>query len=1109
MLLRFWYVICVYFLIENLNWLQDLSENVKYKVTNSKSSVKSAICFQPDRIVGKENYKNAFIVSQLIDNVYDKLEDHFNKTKVNFWKNLDQNLNATSKKIINDLNRKFIEKEEKIDKSLKEFKNDLVSYFKDENSFKNLMKKDGSYIVNHLVCFLINDKFLNYLEVFNEFGFKLFNFESKPTYFGGKLIFDHKYRSLAGLKVQAILIKKCLSESGNSNHYLFECVNNCLIAKERKSNYFYKITEKTPLTFKNETRHMHSEKQCYEKCDLRKCRFGSYLSVNTLKTVTKEVFESEVYSESKIGYWIQFISIIFLFLNASFYSLMNKLINTFIKLLFEKIKNQNLFSQLVLKAKLFIFLISLILTILISLNSAFDYIETLKNPIETEVTKFSFLPEVLSLMICIPVQLNFKRKNNLTNYKNIFEENTFEQIEKLTDGDLEAILQKIFLKKGSQIFNENELGLQRSDKVYFKRNNFTNLKLSALSRCFRIEFQIKLIMYLDLIMSSELLLELDKICYYSLFVGYHNYNITENFCQIYVLDTLASFSSKSFNHENNFKVFKKIIKRSTSFLQTNCIDYSAKKELDCLDKQNCIEKCINKEFLRKHNSLSIQSNTVIDKDEISGYNLSKIYFNDTYDSAIINECSEKFMVDDCSTGYFFESLKKIDQSRLIEINLDFETIELKEIESSLSRFLLEVLSIEILFFGTNVIGFLFYIFSLIKINEKWAKYFIFCFCLIGFYFHYFIIYESIVNAPLIDSGLFRENEKLVYPEMFFCFFYKNSKNFKIDKNIKLTGDYLDRLTSNLVFESIFEKISYINEQDQTIDLKFNSSNFESSYLKFDTFLSNNGKCFAISIKLSYEKYDFLFRKDAYPLKINFRKNTIKDFNNYYFKAKNFSLHQKNYGYLLELNKGTSLIKKYQVKTESLEIEIENQLKILKYPLSFLFGKYDENKVDDYLNNLKNEFYSRYDLFTLKFQIFKKYFTGQIEDDLFNQFFKQKYEALKEHNQISFDSSRRIFGNYIQTFYLNESEANNQADIEFSPIFFSKVTLSTTEEGLTRLTISILNILSFWFNVCPFDFHRYFKHFKHLSKVFYPFIFMHPKLIRLKGGLKIKFNNSLL
>ena len=854
-------------------------EYKKNKITDSSFSYKNnSICFsKTNKIVKEQTNNESVIVSELISKVYDKLEHHFNEKKAKFLENLNQSSDATFQKTTDGLNLKFFDNKNALDKSVKEIKKDLKNYFGD--SFKKLLKEEGSYIVSDFVCFLNEEIFLNYLEIFNEFSYKMFSYSVKPNFNPEALVFDHKYKTLSGLKIVSHQIKKCSDQAHNSSYSAYVCLNDCLIKKDRKSNYMYKITEKEPLIFKDEIRDLDREKYCYEKCLDNFCIFAVLFSVDTLKTVKIYVISSEVYLDSNENFWLEFISILFLFLNITFKSLINNLI----KLLFKVIKKENLLQHLLFKAKLFVFLVSFILAILISLNAVADYVETLKNPIKTEITTFSFLPELFSLVICVPIQLNLKRTNNFTIEqeinKNIFEKHSFDEIENYTNDDLELILKSIVLKRGDQI---NKLDFRKSKKVYFKRNEFISLKLSAISRCFRIEFEYQIIMYLDLVIPSEVLIELDEICFYEhdLSFGYYDYNTTENLCRVYILDNLAPFSSKSFKHENYFRINKKRIKKSTSLFQKNCIDYSTIPEINCQDKQNCIEKCINQKFLKKHGSLTIQNDTVIDKNDIDTNRvLSTILFNETRDLMVINECKDKFILEDCFDSFFLESFRKLDQFKKIEINLDFETFESKEIESSLSNLLLEILSIEILFFGSNVNAILFSISALLKylfkINQKWLKCFIFSFCLIGFCLNILVIFHSIVNAQLIGGEFFEEKNPMAYPDFILCFSYKNSTDYKIDHNYKLTASYLNESVINFTIESVFEKFIYINEKDEIINLEPNPSNHEKPYLKLETYFVSGSKCFEFLIKIEHKKYEFYFRKDAYPLKIYFKREKLK------------------------------------------------------------------------------------------------------------------------------------------------------------------------------------------------------------------------------------------
>ena len=335
LLLKFWYFFCLIVLIENLKFLFKLSENEKYKAVNLKLNFKTVICFHLDRVLEKKTKNESVIISELISKVYDKLENHFNEKKAKFLKNFVQNSNATFQKVSDELNLNFFVSKNVLDKSIKEIKKDLENYFGD--SFKNLIKKEESYIVNDFVCFLNEEIFLNYLEIFNEFIYKMFSYSVKPAFEANLLIFDHKYKSHSGLKVLYIVVKKCLGQVHSSSNFSpYECLNDCLIKKDRKSNYMFKIKEEQRLILKDEIRDIDHEKHCYEKCSKKHCYFGSFETVNIRSSIKKEILNSEIYSDSSIDFWIQFISLIFLFLNITF----NSLINNLIKLLFKVIKKE-------------------------------------------------------------------------------------------------------------------------------------------------------------------------------------------------------------------------------------------------------------------------------------------------------------------------------------------------------------------------------------------------------------------------------------------------------------------------------------------------------------------------------------------------------------------------------------------------------------------------------------------------------------------------------------------------------------------------------------------------------------------------------------------------
>ena len=215
-----------------------------------------------------------------------------------------------------------------------------------------------------------------------------------------------------------------------------------------------------------------------------------------------------------------------------------------------------------------------------------------------------------------------------------------------------------------------------------------------------------------------------------------------------------------------------------------------------------------------------------------------------------------------------------------------------------------------------------------------------------------MIFRSIVNAPLIDTGLFEEKKTMAYPDFILCFSYKNSTDYKIDHNYKLTANYLNESAINFTIESVFEKFIYINEKDEIINLKPNSSGINNPYFELNIFLLNKDKCFEFLININHERFQFHFRRDAFPLKIFLRREKLKNMRSYFKNIKRYIL-QKNYGILLDLDEYTIPIRKYQVKTEVLEIKKFDQFRMLKNPSSLLSNV--SRNVFDHIQNIINEF----------------------------------------------------------------------------------------------------------------------------------------------------------
>ena len=1086
-MLKLWYSLCLIFLTYGLILFLESDKTLHLKKSHEKFPFKFSVCFKPEIPIDKNI--EFVTVCDVIDNFYNQLEKNL-LLKSNHMRNYRIELNTTFEKINKERLSKLLDQGRNYEDSYEFFLRDLKHYVHGMKSVKDLLRKEKSYIIKELVCFMIDEEFLDYLPVFNDFTYKLYSISYLPTYESNCLIFDHKLKSRSGLRIFKTYIWRCPNlKTTLPTESLYECLNECLLQKEEKIIYMYNYSYEEKINVTNKNRDLDLERSCFEDCTRKSCYFESSLIVNVLANVQKEitVFES-YYTNTFFDKLFQILSLLFLVINISLYSLLVKLNRALNVLLSKTSKNRKSAKRYILKKKftklffsrikLLIFLMCLILLMATSYISIKNCFNSSKNPIVNEATTFSVLPEKLDVIICIPIRLNISRKNDFVIEKGEdLYKYSFQEIENYTNSDLDIILENAFLKKGS---TSNVLDLKPSRKVYFKKSKFNRLGLSVFSRCFRIGFELEIILYQDLQITSDIILKLNEKCYveYEFLTDFYDFKFTQNLCEIYLLDKSASFTSKTFMHENNFEINKRKIKRFRSFLQINCIDYDDLK-LSCTSCQNCIEKCINLGFLEKFNSITTESETIIDKDEFVGKPLSLIYFNETYDPKTINECKEKFVHNDCAEVYFIESYRKMrDHKKHIKINLNHETIEDKETEMSIQKLLLDIMNLEILFFGSNMSGLLIYVSylikSIIRINEKLIKYFISVFCFAGFLIQSIMIFNTIIKAPLINVGDHIVQKNFRYPDLNFCFDYDANN----DPNFKLTANYLESLTSHLTFEKIFKNITYVNNEDELVDLyqyhryrKKKSSHNLDQHILVPPYFIQTRKCFHITVKEMHENHEFYFRKDSFPLKINFNKKTIKTLDKFYLKSTFWSNQEKNYVFEIQGNRKGIKKQKHQIRTEMLEIITFDQFKNVFKTLGIIFGFFERKT---FFEIMKEEV-EKNDLYTFNLPIEWEDFDKEIEDDLFNQMYLQ---TKKFQDRSYADDSYRFFvSNYITSFDLDRNsemleKEEQQFDLEFSPIFLRKYTIFTNGEGLTKLTISILNVLSLWLNVCVLDLHQY-------------------------------------
>lgn len=1009
---KLWYVFCFSILCTGLShFYRNQNFSVNFKKSHTKSTFKFAICFriEDDHLLSDEERREGFVVpSKLLKKFYEELRQTFDKERSAFQADLNEN--AIFERSAQELNMKFVNSEAKIKSSFREIRSELQNHLNGSISFELLIKANASYLKNDLACYLADHRLLDYLYLLNGLRYRLHAYTSKFSLYTPTMLYDHKWADRSGLRMLKTIVNYCPDHQRNASSFqtLNDCMDSCLLKAGSRTGFRMYLISDDHRVYQNDTkRNLTQEKRCHEGC--KYCYIHSYLTVNGFsgQKFQKHAVLVESYRGSIFVFLIQFISLLFLFTNTSVYYLLSKSSKAPVRWLCKLFENRRFAGPLLRHTSWLLLALCVISTVSISSNIVRVYLESLRVPVKSEVANFTFLPELFSIVICVPVQLNLNRKNKLALDENLLEKYSFADIERLTDEDLELVLKRVYLMKQKK----EEISLLKSKKVYFKNSHLASLNSSVLTRCFRLEFpKIETVMFRDLLITSDLVLELDPICYHrsNLPMGFYTPERLESLCPVYLMDDFKPFVSTTFQHQSVFQVNRRRIEKTQSFLQKNCTDYAEHVGLNCSYKQICLERCINEEFSKKHGSLSIESRTVLDRDQFERRSLSSIHFTEMRDVDIIAACERRFVLDDCSDSYFERSYRRLNEHTrpVVAINLDFENLEEDEFESSLPKLLIDILNIVILFFGTNINVLLVYVAALIsrrlKVGRKWPRLLVVTGCSVGFLAHSVMVYLSIVKAPLVSSGYYDKPELIFYPNLTFCFDYNTSK---LDPNFRLTGDYLDRHSKHLTPDRVFARIAFVNQTDHLNDLSFGSFAGEgnSSHLNVLTYFTKTKKCFLLrSGGLTHEEYEFSNRDDPYPLKIFFSEEITKSVQTIGLKSVPENLH-KNFEFEISAKQafGGRKKKKYQIKSEILYIV---QVDEFKSVLSILTGGLHDSKA--YLRRIAEHFKTTYNIATLELVLKEDLFECEINDELFWEFYEQRKDLFD--NSYLEETSRKVF-----------------------------------------------------------------------------------------------------
>ena len=913
-----------------------------------------------------------------------------------------------------------------IDKASEKFRSFYKNFQKRDNNYKNMsldqfIRKDSSYIFKRHICFILNNdpQHFNKIYAFYDFEFKLLLVSelSKSFFFNSVYWNMNSYLYIHEIKILKLIIKRHANPFSNCvkqvTYSKFNCINECLKEKSNKFIYYYHLKSNELIDLEDTNQDRDQEGVCYNRCRKESCSLEYMFAANDIRSfkeknilniqieknnpkISSEYINLDVYpTTSKFDFWMQFIGLICLFFNLS----INENLPAILKLIILKCSFKrpvrsvnsrflnsfsNSFSNRIYpKIKIFLLVMSICLMIKIWIFMNNEFHQNEAHPLKSINSQYSTEIISLALYICIPVQYILNKSKTLTNDADDFIINkfTFKQIEMRTVKGLEDLQLLVYLKYNS---DEHKINFKATEKVFFRHSLFLEKRIGLFSRCWQINIDLKEERFRSVFANTKLAID----------------QAGDGFMNVYVNDLNKKFTSDAFHSQSKFEINKIKLRRSENSKDFNCTNYSLRNnsEYDCDSQTACLNTCIARNHLKQHFKFLIGKSTIIAKSDYSDYLFENTYFTMQRDKNISKRCEELFRLPDCRRDYYAESYKEsLKKDYRIIINLFFEHLIERDTRPSREKFWFSVLNLESILFGSNLQKVLITLIAFIKITFKlksyhWFKHLVFLICFLAFLCHMYFIFISIINGALNENGYFKKVNKFVFPDLVFCYEFNESA---IDSNHALTGEYLDELTKEFTFETVFQKILYFNKNDESIEVQ-NFTNGFNNDLSYSDYYLYNMKCFEIKLNMAYSEKEFLFIEDPYAFKLWFNSTVVQRyFKNsrsliIYFTCKKRNTKQFNIFSELVFRGGRNYKKyKYQVKFELSHMQIEelNIFQYIKNPLSLILGSQKINNRTNYLNSMQDKFKQNYNK-TTKMIILDKNFRHEIDDSLFNQYFLQ-------------------------------------------------------------------------------------------------------------------------
>ena len=902
-----------------------------------------------------------------------------------------------------------------IDRVFEQIKLAFETNFKAEN-FSHFMQKDRSYLFRRHFCFLVSDHHLNMGFAFKTLRYKILLVSkiSKSFFFNTVHSNEDEFSYLTHIKIFKLIIKNfnnpfstCVKRrvAGQPPYSKFNCLNDCLKRNDSKFPYYYEAGERIDLN--DSRRDREAEESCYAECKRESCSLEYVLAVNAIETyekpqqlpitegklgmpnplITAEYYNLDIWPTIKLSeFYLQFIGLISLFFDINvienlpglvrFLSLAGLARSSQCKRSLWRRRWNEKFDRIYPKFKFLLLICSVYALVEISFYMWRSYLQDLERPINLQLSIYSTEIQSFSVYMCYAVRelLYGKSLRELRDSaidEQIMSNYTFEEIENLTNGMPEI---KTFLKYGSR---KKEIKLKVSPKVLFRQSIFLDMQMFA--RCFLINVHnLQEERYKSLLANTKLIVETKT-----------------EFVTVY-LAHLNSGLESAYLYKGRFQVNKMRSSRLDTSKLFNCSNYHFSHRLKgCNSRSTCLNRCKVYGYLRKHSRFLVHNQTVVEKGQFGGYLRKHTRFTGENDANLTAACDEEFAYSDCENEFYLESYKIHDMfyapANRTVIELFLEILVDRDVKPSKEKTAFAILNIESILIGGNVTKLLLTVLAFIRITFKtkwysWFKPLVFLLCFLGFLVHMYVIFRSLIVGELLETSCFKKNDTVRFPDLIFCFEFDLNE---IDRNYRLTGDYLDRWT-NLTFAKVFEKISYLDQNGMRVNVSNFTDQLLSTDLSYSTFFLMNMKCFQIAVNLVYEEKLFLFAEDPFALKFWLLPQMTTQM--VYFTCKHPGSKQLNMFNEFRFGCGQNYKRtRFQIKLELLRAVYSEAFlfEALKNPWTILLGSRTE--IADatlYYDGMSSEFKRLFNS-TSKVIMLDRDFELELDDHLFLQYFYQR------------------------------------------------------------------------------------------------------------------------